>query len=535
MAGGGKETPRQKMIGMMYLVLTALLALQVSNSVLDKFIFIDLSLQHTVKITREGNDNVLRGIVKKVQEAGNRDRDTKVKIAAETVAKKTNDLMSEISKTYAKIIEVSGGRTEDGKLAGAKDYDKQMAYTLGVPGVKGRGYELEKLMNDYASSIRGLHDSLGILPSKLALSGKEIDVFKNDPDQKAKDFAYLNFDHTPAVACLAVLSQMNAEIAQFETKALETLAKEVGADQIKFDNIIAVVNPESRIVAAGTKYMATMFIAASAKKITPKMTYNGNPLKVEDGKGIIEFTAPVPAQYDKDGKSVQKFKGCITVPRPIGDTTICIEEEFIVAKPVIKVESAEISALYLQCGNKLNISVPALGSSYDPRFEAAGAEIIAGASKGVITVIPNMAKVDLKVYSGGNYVGVESFKVKKVPLPTIKLFTGSKEVNMKEGFTAAGFPRSLDLKAIPEAQFKEQLPEDAKYRVTDANIIIGRGTKAVGQINVTSGTANLTALAENVKAGDRVVVEVKAIKRMNFRGKTEDVNMPTEFINIPIN
>ena len=34
---GGKETPRQKMIGMMYLVLTALLALQVSNAVLEKF------------------------------------------------------------------------------------------------------------------------------------------------------------------------------------------------------------------------------------------------------------------------------------------------------------------------------------------------------------------------------------------------------------------------------------------------------------------------------------------------------------------
>jgi hypothetical protein len=39
---GGKETPRQKMIGMMYLVLTALLALQVSNAVLEKFAIINV-------------------------------------------------------------------------------------------------------------------------------------------------------------------------------------------------------------------------------------------------------------------------------------------------------------------------------------------------------------------------------------------------------------------------------------------------------------------------------------------------------------
>ena len=54
---GGKETPRQKMIGMMYLVLLAMLALQVSNTVLEKFIFINQSLE--VALQKTVNTGVL--------------------------------------------------------------------------------------------------------------------------------------------------------------------------------------------------------------------------------------------------------------------------------------------------------------------------------------------------------------------------------------------------------------------------------------------------------------------------------------------
>ena len=44
---GGKETPRQKMIGMMYLVLTALLALNVTKEILDAFIAIEKNITNS--------------------------------------------------------------------------------------------------------------------------------------------------------------------------------------------------------------------------------------------------------------------------------------------------------------------------------------------------------------------------------------------------------------------------------------------------------------------------------------------------------
>ena len=75
MAGGAKESVRQKMINMMYLVLTALLALQVSNTVLDKFMFIDESLKHSVRITEQQNSDIINSMSATVEKNGNKERD----------------------------------------------------------------------------------------------------------------------------------------------------------------------------------------------------------------------------------------------------------------------------------------------------------------------------------------------------------------------------------------------------------------------------------------------------------------------------
>jgi len=54
----GKETPRQKMIGMMYLFLTAMLAINVSSEVLDAFSIVDKGLMNTIRTFENKNDNV---------------------------------------------------------------------------------------------------------------------------------------------------------------------------------------------------------------------------------------------------------------------------------------------------------------------------------------------------------------------------------------------------------------------------------------------------------------------------------------------
>ncbi len=533
MAGGAKETPRQKMIGMMYLVLTALLALQVSNSVLDKFIFIDQSLQHSVKLTMESNEKVISGIKATVEKNGSRPRDVQVLGKAEQVREMTNTILNELADIRKGIIEVSGGYTEDGQLAGAKDYDKQMNYTLGPEGSEsGVAYALKESLNNYVKNLNAMHDSLDLPP--LALDAKEIEEYKDNPDQMNKDFAQLNFDHTPTVACLAILSQIKSEVAQAEAKALEKLAADIGADQLKFDRIVPVVKPYSSVVAAGTKYSAEMFIAASSSSAKPKMTYNGKEIDVEEGVGMIEFVA-TPGEYDQSGNAKKTWKGTITIPTPFGDTTFTIEEEYVVAKPVISIQAAAVSALYYNCGNELNIQVPALGVDYEPSFTATGADVIPGSEKGKVTIVPNQGKVAITVKSKGNVIGTETFNVKRVPKPDVMPFINNKPADLKNGYPAPG-PRSIEMRALADKDFKEFLPKDARYRVTGYVITLARGKRAIGSEKVTSDNVNLSALAQKARPGDRYVIELKQVMRRNFRNKTEEVpGMSAEIYTIPIN
>jgi gliding motility-associated protein GldM len=539
MAGGANESPRQRMIGMMYLVLTALLALQVSNAVLDKFIFIDQALQQSTKVTQNTNQNIFEGITTAVTESGSRPKDVAVLDKAKQISKRTGEMMHELEDVRIQLTDKTGGiDPETGRLKAEKDYDKLMLYMIGdaTKGTKGRGYDLADKLNAYVDELNTLtDDSVGI--ERIARPASEQELFKNDPDQMKKDWVQLNFDHTPTVAAMTIISEFEQEVAQRQGTAMEYLAKKVGADIPKFDKIIAVATAESSVVAAGTKYRAQMFLAASSSTARPKMSVSGaaGGVKMDsEGVGSIEFTAQ-GGNYDKQGNSKRTWKGNISLRLPTGDTTFPVTQEYTVVKPVIQIRSASVSALYLNCGNELQVDVPALGTIYDPSFSAAGAETIKGAKKGLVTVVPNRAKVALTVSSNGTKIGVENFKVRKVPKPEIVPYSGNRPINLKQGAAALSL-RSLNMKAIAETDFAAFLPKDARYRVSKYVVTLARGKRAVKTMNVSGPTGNISGLSQKAKPGDRLVIEIKEVQRMNFKNRTETIGgMSNKIFTIPLN
>lgn len=367
---GGKETPRQKMIGMMYLVLTALLALQVSNSVLEKFIFIDQTLREQVTENVIKNGKTLGGIEAKVKEKGDREADVKALDRAKEVREITTSILEYLDAVRETMVEITGGRDENGHMLGAKDYDK--VGTMMVHGPTGK--ELKEKLNTYAADLSKLGGEEFI---PLARDAKDIEIAKHDPEQNMKPFAEYYFEHTPTAAGMATISFMETEITNYEQKALENIAALVGAKDISFDQIYPIVLPVSNIVAAGTKFEGSLFITAASSAVDPTMAMNrtsGYPeasdaeVEVVDGKGIVSFTA-TPGAYNKDGLAEKKFMTYITM----NDSTYEHEHIYFVAKPVIQIQSAAISSLYRNCGNELLVTVPALGQTYNPGFKLTGA------------------------------------------------------------------------------------------------------------------------------------------------------------------
>ncbi|HEX8549030.1 MAG TPA: GldM family protein, partial [Cytophagaceae bacterium] len=282
-----------------------------------------------------------------------------------------------------------------------------------------------------------------------------------------------------------------------------------------------------------TKYEAELFIAASSSALKPRMKYEGRDIPVEKGFGKVSFVA-TPGSYDKDGNAKKTWRGSITIPHRGKDTTFPVSEEYIVARPVLSVQSASVSALYRNCGNELNVQVPALGSTYNPSFTAAGAQVITSGEKGKVTLVPTGAKVTLNVASSGNAIGSQDFAVRLIPKPTIEMMSNGVPVNEKTGVAAPG-PRAIMMKAVPDESFKNFLPKDARYRISAWECILVRGKRPVATQNFTSEIGNLQSFSAQAQAGDRILIEVKKVQRTNFLNQTEDVSMPTIIKNIPLN
>lgn len=515
---GGKETPRQKMIGMMYLVLTALLALQVSNAVLEKFAIINGTLEQLIGVSTVKNTAQLNKIV----EDGSKSDDAEVLKAVSDakkvreVAKVTVEYIENLKKSMLTKAEVS--KIDENFINNSSSDVAEMM----IDKNKGVGIEFQKRLEDYRKQLEQL---TGAKFETLAKAPSQLEAFKDNEKHANKDFLTFTFENTPPVAAYASVTQIQTEVLEYETRALGILAEKAGAGVVKFDKIVPMVRPVSSVVAAGAKYQADMFITASSSALVPEMYYNGAKLPVvEDPSGVkmgkVEFVARGNS-YDKDGYSKQSFKAKIMIDGKPYEQDI----SYLVAQPIIKVTTGNAPTLYMNCGNTVMIEVPALGTNYNPSFSAGGAaEIIKGDKPGRVTIIPKQRKIVVAVSNAGAPLGNTGFDVKNVPEPRYKAYLGSTEVDLRAGIRANQLG-NLRFVAEPDANFKQEVPKDARYRVKRAEVILGRGTAGVQRLNASNENPDLRSWISQARPGDKIVIDIKEVSRRNFKDEEEKVTI----------
>lgn len=518
---GNKETPRQRMIGLVYLILTALLAIRVSDSVIKRFEYMNNLLTDYVNDIAKDNIDIIKEIEYAVNESGKREEDVAVLNQAKSVRGVTLKLISELDSLKNAMYEFADRNIKDDH-----SIERQMIQRGGAEGLKDK-------LNNYALYLTSV---TGKEFEPIAIDPAEDPLLSNDNNQRRKSFEKFNFGgNTTTIEGMVTISQFQTEIISHETEALSYLAGQVGAKDIKFDRIVPMVVPESKYVVPGIRYKAEMFIAASSTGITPEMKVDGNDIPVDPltGRGMVDFVVTSPGSYDANGLSRQTYQAYIKIPG--ADTPFVQEVEYMVARPAIQIQSASVQALYYNCGNDLNVLVPALGQSYNPTFSAEGADVIPGNKTGAVTLIPKSGQVKLNVSSNGNFIGSETFRVRPVPLPDIKVFSNGKELDLRKGVSSPG-PRSIELRAIADPGFKEFLPNDARYRVNEWRVTLARGSRPVVSRKVEGPTANISDLAAQARSGDRIVIEVNTVQRRNFRDQTEEVRgLGTVIHTIPLN
>lgn len=434
---GGKLTPRQKMINMMYLVLTALLALNVSQEVLNAFHLVNEGLQTSNGSLGEKNNNIYRMFDKQMDQDKNKAQEFYDKAQK---AKKIGTELNALLETYKKeIVKQAGGidpETDDILERDNIDVATRMFVEEG-PGVK-RGRELQQKILDARKNLLALVDDKDRANFKIALDAK---TPKKKGEEGAK-WEYLTFSHVPATAAITILSKFQNDVVSSEGAVIEYLIKKIGETDFKFDALSAKIIAPSSYIMQGQAYKADIFLAAfnstqqpevflgslGGFKRNPDGTYekldSQNPLPAGYSEGSMLKAEGGMAKLEQGGTSVgeRKYGGIIRVKNPVGGYTFYpFEGGYQVAAKAVVVSPIKMNVLYIGVDNPIKISVPGVAQN-DVSASLQGAGTLAKNPDGTYTArvtavgkcqIAVSAKIDGKVQA----MGTEEFRIKRIPDP----------------------------------------------------------------------------------------------------------------------
>ncbi|REG88429.1 type IX secretion system motor protein PorM/GldM [Algoriphagus antarcticus] len=519
---GSKETPRQRMIGMMYLVLTALLALQVSNQILQKFVLINDGMERTSRNFINKNQSTVESIEYTVEQQGNKEVDVPKVVASQEIREATAEIYRYLENLKQDLIVQSRAKNDEGNFVNANLKNTEITGNLFAN--NGKGEEMKTMLNAYPEKISEILSGIGLTDMKfdaIAKDAADIELFANDREVRKKDFVALTFIKSPVGAVMALISQFQNEVLNIESESLTAVANTIGTFYFKADVTEARIAALSNVVAAGTKFEADMFIASSSTSSVPTMTIDGRTVPVDAyGFGKIEFNVTPATDYDDRGLARRVINGEIVTNVGGEDKVLPVEYEYFVAQPVIKVSSEVVQQLYADCANELLIEVPALGNTYSPEFSVSNGQSIKGNKPGQLTVIPAASgKVNIGVSSGGNKIGTVDYDIKPVPAPSlIPVTSNGSELDLSQAQAISSL-MGLKMLAKAEPTFARTMAKDANFEVTGGEMRLLRNEVPRQTVQISSGSSlAMRSLLESARAGDVVVFEIRQVTRTNFRG-----------------
>lgn len=463
---GGKLPPRQKMIGMMYLVLTALLAMNVSKDILNAFVVVNESLQNT-NHNFENKNNVTLESLEKLEA-----KDPKAKPYNEAakkvqkIASEANAYIDELKKELVKETD----KVEDKKALdtlivkmrsiNSKDnYDVPTHILIGDEPAKPKPASVKWSANELKSKIDGFRDdlikiiddkNLQILPQvrenlkKTIKSGLNTDITAIENGVKV-GWAELNFYHLPLAAVITNLTKIQADINNAEADVINTLFNSVGANDVKFDTFKAEVIAKSSYVFSGETYEADVLLSASSssQKLTiltgsvdtakKQLNGEGKPLEVVGGLGKYKVTA--------SGEGLQKWGGIIVLEKPDGTKeNFPFLAEYMVAKPAAAVSADKMNVFYIGVDNPVTISAAGVApENLQPSLAGQGS-ITGSRGKYIVKVTGGnevTINVNAKFANGSKNMGSSKFRVKRLPDPYAFVLGKRGDIVLTKGELAA--------------------------------------------------------------------------------------------------
>lgn len=414
---GYKETPRQKMIGMMYLVLTALLALNVSVELLNAFLVVNDSMEIT-----NANFDAKAGSVYAAFErayAASPDKVGPFWEKAKRARELSDGLKKYITQTKYDVLafsdKISVEEAMKMQLVDFKTKDKYdeatVFFTKGsVDGSKGKARELKNKIEEYKAEMIKLVDPKYHATLKLGL---KTDGEYKDASGNKENWEMHNFNHTILAADVVILNKLLAEVTNAELDVVNVLQSSISADDFKFDQVAATVVPKSQYIFMGENYEADVFLTAMDSRQNFTASIGGR--SVTSTAGVAKLVFPGNVEGPKS------FTGSVSAKSPSGEVkSYPISIEYIVAPPTFSIAPTKMNVLYIGVDNPISISAGGVSSGQLSASITQGSITRSGSTWIAKVTNPGKANISVSANVGGKSknMGSFEFRTKLVPPPT---------------------------------------------------------------------------------------------------------------------
>jgi len=489
MAAAGKETTRQKMINFMYLVLLAMLALNISEKILDAFKTINDSLTASA-----GNvDNSIQQQFKAFEQTRLKESPERAKPIYEKakLAQRTSqDLDDFIKSLKSELVSQSNGY--DDKTGDLKERDNiDIGFDVMIN--KKRAYALKQKINNTREqllNILGPADSRGISFTLKA----------DDPEKKnvdSRSWEELNFgEGVPLTADFTILSRIQADNKNAEAEVVKKILGKMDQAVVNLDKFEAVAVAPTSYLIQGQPYTAQVFLTAYDSRSKPDIDVGGSPINVADGRGVYNVST------SREG--VFNWKGTIRIRQTDGTfkTYTTPEQQYIVSRPSAVVSPDKMNVFYIGVDNPVSVSVPGIPSRNIRISMSAGS---LNGSNGKYTVkvnSPGLVTVSVSAEISKGHTELLSrtqFRAKRIPDPVAKF----------SGRTGGNVP-TVALKAQDAIYASlDNFDFDAKFRITRFSMIVAN-PRETASVQVTSGNSlnsEMRTSLEGIKPGSRVIFD----------------------------
>jgi len=505
---GGKLSARQKMINMMYLVLTALLALNVSKEILKAFHLMEVSFNKANNNVEKKNEGLIEALKEQAKTRPDEvnpylKRAVEVKATSQEFVKYIEQLKQELIGRTEGRKEPKEGEKDTTELVEADNIELHANYFFKNPG-DAKAKELTKKVNDTRDKLLSFlkDDAVVKVDQGNATKIKTLTNLKTEFDQKNyPGWAEMYFEHSPLAGVITMLTKIQNDCRNTEADIIELLAKSVDAEKITFNKLQAKVIASSSAVMVGSEYKAEVLLVASNTTSDNPVIVGGRQLEMKEGAGLYSAKPSTPGTFS--------WSGVIKVKGPKGIEDYPFEAEYQAFQGGATISADAMNVLYIGLENPISISAAGYSPS-DISASMTGGTLTPGAKGTYIAKVANPGKAVINVSvrmkdKSLRQMGSKEYRIKAVPKP--EAWFGALESGSYPAAALLG--QNFIAAVLPNFVF-----EGVKFTVTKyaCAYVPRRGNAEFFNGTGAAITSQLKGAISKAKRGDKVLVdEIMAI------------------------